>query len=245
MTDVSPYAEGTTATNPATGQKAVFKGGQWVVLGSPNMQQGANALSDADSKTLTSMSADLLQKQELARRATQFMSLQNQGDGISTGPGYGSIGVPWIDFGSPGQALRTMADKFTGDNQAERLKTMQGISNQTWVELRPQGSGPIRGYEAEGFKQAFPNITNWGTSNSDITKRLNNEANDEAKRVAFVNAFVNSGKGGVAQALAAYGTQQTPMSATLAGQPQPQTRPAPQPPAGGQVFRYDAKGNRR
>jgi hypothetical protein len=243
MANVSPYAEGATATNPQTGQKAVFKGGQWVVLGTPQMQQGATAMSEADKKALTDMNADLLQKQELARRANQFMSMQKQGNGVATGPGYGDMSIPFpfmehgIPLGAPGQMLRTVVDGLTGDNQAERLKAMQGVSNQTWVELRPQGSGPIRGYEAEGFKQAFPNIANWGTANQDITTRMNNEANDAARRVAFVNQFVNQGKGGVADALAAYGTKQTPMQATL---------PKGQPPqGGGQVFHYDAQGNRR
>lgn len=232
MSDVAPYAEGQTATNPQTGQKAIFKGGQWVVLGSPQMQQGEGAVSDADKKALEEMNGDLMQKQELARRANQFMAVQNQGKGIATGPGYGDINIPFpfmehgIPLGSPGQMIRTVADAVTGDNQAERLKELQGINGPTWVDLRPQGSGPIRGYEAEGFKGAFPNITNWGTANADLTKRFNNEANDAAKRVAFVNSFVNGGKGNVAQALAAYGTQQTQMQATL---PKGQQQQAPAP----------------
>jgi len=202
-----PFAEGATATNPQTGQKAVMKGGKWYVIGSPQM---LDSLPEADKKTLGELQQDVMIKQELSRRADQFMSLQKQNGGTATGWGYGDLKVPFtnIDLGSPGKLIRGAADAMTGDNQASRLTNLEGITNQTWTDMRQIGSGPLKSFEAPGFKQAFPNTSNFPDANQGIADRMRTEAQDAASRASFITDFLMHNRGSMADAVKTFGLQQ-------------------------------------
>jgi hypothetical protein len=206
-------AEGTVADGP-NGQTAVFTGGKWIVQGSPAMSA---AIPKPDQDALAQMNQDLIAKQALATRAQQFMAAQGTGpNAVATGPIYGHIKLPLLgDLGSPGQLVRSMIDGVTGDNQAARLQSMDSIANQTWPLMRPAGQGRLLQTEAAAFKKAFPSTENWGQANQAAAARFQKEAADAAAQTTFVQAFVNGGKGSVADALKAYGTQ--PKGAAPAG----------------------------
>lgn len=193
-------------------------------------------LNPADQTVLTEMQQDAEAKRTLAQRAGEFMAQQNQGGGTATGPGYGHINIPLIgDLGSPGQFFRSILDKATGDDQAQRLQTMDSIANQTWPLLRPAGQGRLLQTEADAFKKAFPSTQNYGTSNEDITKRLTSEAQQANARVNFVRQFIASGRGGVNEAAAAWQAQNSPQqqqaAALRARSAQTQQARQPQQPA--------------
>jgi hypothetical protein len=206
-------AEGTVADGP-NGQTAVFTGGKWIVQGSPAMSA---AIPKPDQDALAQMNQDLIAKQALATRAQQFMA--GAGDGAECGRHWADLRahqapVAW-DLGSPGQLVRSMIDGVTGDNQAARLQSMDSIANQTWPLMRPAGQGRLLQTEAAAFKKAFPSTENWGQANQAAAARFQKEAADAAAQTTFVQAFVNGGKGSVADALKAYGTQ--PKGAAPAG----------------------------
>lgn len=190
-------AEGSTATDPRTGHKVILKGGKWVDMGSVRMQ---DTLPQPDTDSLKQLTDDLYEKQLLAQRANEFMQRNAK---TATGPGLADIHLPFIgDIGSP---VRAYQDIFDQKNAANRQQ-MESIGNQTWVNMRPAGSGQMRMPEVEGFKQAFPNVENFGPANQDIAQRLNDEARQAAVKLNFVQDYVRSGRGSVANALSAWGS---------------------------------------
>jgi hypothetical protein len=226
-------AEGQTATNPQTGHRVMFKGGQWVDLGSAQMQAKA---PPHDQQLLDELTKELSEKQMLAQRANEFMQLNKK---TATGPGYGEVHVPFMGSFSPGE----WAQNFLDQKGAANRQQMESINNQTWVNMRPAGSGAMRMPEVHGFQQAFPNVTNFGTANQEIAHRLNDEAQQVAQKMNYVQQFVRAGKGTATDALAAWTaatgnappSQQQPQGQAMPGQP-PQPMPlqqgaVAQPPA--------------
>lgn len=174
--------------------------------------KAAPKLSPEDATGLKALVSETQAKQLLASRAQEFMAKQGKGDaGIATGPVFGD--TPIINHIIPNIA-RAVTNVVDPD-KASKLQVLDSINNSTWTALRPTGSGPIRGYEASGWKTAFPSVQNYGPANQEITERLNKEYDSHRQKLQFVQDFIHSGKGGYGDAEAAW-------------QQQGQQQPAPQ-----------------
>jgi hypothetical protein len=212
---MSAPAEGTIADGP-NGQTAVFTGGKWVVQGSQQMP-----LPQGDEDAIKRMHSEADDAAYLDYQAGRFMRDMGAGkSGVGTGPGYNVVEIPHVaDNINP---MRTV-----GEFLDPRLGDMQAITNQTWVHLRPTGSGRLMQPEVEGFQQAFPNIENWGNVNGDIAARLHDNAQVMARKLKFVDNFIRAGKGTYADANAAWQSMGNGLQAPIT--PDGRYMPAPVP----------------
>lgn len=191
-----PY-EGQTGTAP-DGTKVVFRGGKvYPIAQDPKANPNAAKVAPQDEKILGSLAAEAVQRQHLASRAQQFMQVQGTGkNAVATGPAYGDITLPLVGNINPVEGIAKIFNP--------RLNQLDSINNQTWPELRPIGSGPMRNTEVGGFKTAFPSTANWGEQNQQIAKRFQDEAAEATRKAQFVSQFVRSGKGSASDALLVY-----------------------------------------
>jgi hypothetical protein len=177
-----------------------------------NIAQQGRTLAPEDQKALEGMTTALAQKQRLAQNANEFMRVQGN---TALGPIYGDMhDVGWLPHvpNVMRNVVQPLADAMGGGHTAQTLQQLDAINNKTWTALRDPGSGPIRNYEAEGWKKAFPNTNNYGETNAQIAKNLNDDYNNHVRMTQFVTSYVRSGKGGVADALAAFNSQPTPQA---------------------------------
>jgi len=219
-------AEGARAYNPQTGQTAIFTGGRWVVQGAQQMP-----LPQADDDAMKSLHSQAQEAQYLDQKAQQFiktMDPQRPGQGsFATGPIFSDVPIPHlVENINPSRAIVSVL------GQDPRMSALDSITQQAWVHLRPQGSGAIRGYEAEAFKQAFPGVEHTGPANQMIAQRLHQDALIASHKLNFIDNFIRGGHGDYAAANAAW--QQ--IYGDSLGQPSPQgapQQPAVAPPQGG------------
>jgi hypothetical protein len=216
---ISAPAEGAIADGP-NGQTAVFSGGKWVVQGSQQMP-----LPQGDEDAIKRLHSEADDASFLDYQSGRFMRDMGSGkSGVGTGPGYNVIEIPHvIDNINPARMI--------GERLDPRLGDMQAITNQTWVHMRPTGSGRLMQPEVEGFQQAFPNIENWGGVNGKIADRLHENAMIAANKLQFIDNFIRSGKGTYADANAAW-----QMMGNGLGGPGQNGRPLPPP----QPMQYNA-----
>lgn len=182
-----------------------------------------------DTAPLAEMAKDAMHKQFVAQRSKEFMARQGQGPAaVATGPIYGDI--PLVNHVIPniGRAFQTVRAGLGGGGDAPQLGKLDAINQATWAAIRPVGAGPIRSFEAEGWKKAFPNSANWGTVNKDIADRNVADAAEAARQLRFVQQFVHAGKGSFGEGMAQYAASQaTPApAATPAAAPAPTAAPA-------------------
>lgn len=170
-----------------------------------------------DTAPLAEMAKDAMHKQFVAQRSKEFMARQGQGPAaVPTGPIYGDI--PLINHFIPniGRAFQTVRAGLGMDGDATQLGKLDAINQATWAAIRPVGAGPIRSFEADGWKKAFPNSANWGTVNQDIAERNVADAAEAAKQLRFVQQFVHAGKGSFGEGMAQYATSQAAPAAATA-----------------------------
>lgn len=150
----------------------------------PFIAQGVNeATQSNDQKKLEALRETVAQRRHMATRANEFV--QKMGN-VATGPGYGGFKLPFAeDETAPVADIAEMIPGIGG-----KLQDLNAITNSTWAELRQAGQGPIKGYEKGDWKQAFPNIANWGPTNVSITQRLNDEAAQSERELAFNEAWI-------------------------------------------------------
>lgn len=219
---------GSIADGPQGPMMLTDKG--WVLQGSPQ-----SPMNDVDSKALADALQQASEKNMLARKSQQFMD-DNQN--VGTGPIYKNHELPFhlgdINLGEAWQ--NTFSPKT-----AAQLQDMDSISNSAWTLMRPQGSGPMRMPEIEGFQQAFPNIANWGPANQSINQRLQTDAQYENAKTKFVQDFINGGRGNFADAVQLWNTmhgapvyqqQLGPAGLNTANLSDPNYRVPPQQPGG-------------
>lgn len=185
---MSAPAEGTVADGP-NGQTAVFSGGKWVVQGSQQMP-----LPQGDEDAIKRLHGEADDASFLDYQAGRFMKDMGAGkSGVATGPAYSVVEIPHLaDNINPARTVGEWLDPRLGD--------MQAITNQTWVHMRPTGSGRLMQPEVEGFQQAFPNIENFGNVNGMIRSRLHDNAQVLAQKLQHIDNFIRAGKGTYADA---------------------------------------------
>lgn len=203
----SGYAEGDIADGP-NGTTAVFTNGKWVVQGSQQMP-----LPQGDEPAIKDLQTQADDTAWLAQKARQFRQMQagQGGSPVQTGPMFKEVGIPHIaDNINPLPMIANALDP------AHRVGQLESISNQAWAHMRPSGSGSLKAPEIEGFKQAFPNVGNWGGENNGIAGRLQTDAITAASKLKFVDNFIRSGRGTFADANAAWTQQMQPQQAAPA-----------------------------
>lgn len=226
-------AQGRIVTNDATGEQKWWDGKS---MSTPTPQQLTSATTvkatPADEAGLTTLTGQYQIAQMLSDRADEFMKTQGSGPtAVATGPAYGDLPVPGFDGkgGNLARAYQNVAAWAGGspaNSDANRLKALDSINNQTWTAMRPPGSGPIRAFEATGWKTAFPNTSTGGDANEAMRQRLNSEAAKSSAQLAFTSRFIRSGQGNLGDAALAWNAQQKGAKAPGASQP---TTVAPTP----------------
>lgn len=212
---------GTTATNHQTGQKVVLTAQGWVPVGNQQMP-----LPEADQKAMENLHQQAQDAQYIDQMSQQFirgMDPQKPGQGsFATGPALtDGWEVPFlhVDVPNPIHGYVNATDP--------RLGNLEGITDQTWVHLRPSGSGRMLQSETEGFQRAFPNVENYGQANQQIAARNHLNAQIATQKLAFIDNFIRSGNGDYAAANNAW---QQAYGGNLAQQPPPVPAPMPMQP---------------
>lgn len=220
-------AEGVTAYNPQTGQTAVFTQGKWAIQGSPQ-----SPMRPSDEDAVKKLQDDAQTAQFLDQKAQQFiqtMNPQKSGQGsFATGPIYGGgIPIPFAHGAEIGNPVPTAVGAVD-----PRMGALESITDQSWIHMRPQGSGAVRGYEAGDFKAAFPGVQHWGPENQQIADRLHQDHMIAAQKLDFIDNFIRSGKGTYPDAVAAWAQGAGVGGGPPQGSPQgPQQGAAPQAPS--------------
>lgn len=212
------YAEGDIADGPS-GSTAIFTGGKWVVQGSPQMP-----LPQGDDTALKELQAQANDAAWLAHKAQQFKAMQGGQDSVQTGPMFADVGIPHL-------AENINPIPMIANAMDHRVGQLESISNQAWAHMRPTGSGGLKAPEIEGFKQAFPNIGNWGGENNGIADRLQDDAANAAVKLKFIDNYIRNGQGTYADANAAWVQRQDRPGPQMPPPPM-QMVPNPQSPLG-------------
>jgi hypothetical protein len=194
----------------------------------PFIAQGVSPdVQKADQDAIAELRKDVEGRRLLASRANEFVTKMGN---FATGPAYGGIHIPLThsEFAPIKSVMSLLPDS------GNKIDELDAISNSTWQDLRQQGSGGIRGFEAGGWKQAFPNIENYGPANVAIAKRLTAEQRQKEAELAFKEGWLQkygslSANGGADAAW----SKMPIASNALAGEEQQQSKsraPAPKLP---------------
>lgn len=188
-----PIPYGQKAVNPQTGHMIILTPQGWVDAGSPQMP-----LPQGDEDAMKALHGQNQDAQFLDQKAQQFMRTMGAGqNGVATGPGYQVVEIPHIAENiNPARTIMAARDPRVGD--------LQSITNQTWVHMRPTGSGRLMQPEVEGFQQAFPNLENFGPVNDRIANHLHQDALIAASKLQFIDSYIRAGLGDYAAANAAW-----------------------------------------
>lgn len=166
-----PYREGQTATNPQTGQKIVFRGGQWVSA-APQQNGGvgmARNLSPQDQNYLSDQRTAAQAAADAERAAARFLELnQKQGTGEI-------FAVPGIS-------------EITGAfNPA--MSEMEALTNRMAPALRAPGSGAMSDKDLATFKKSIPNPNFPGPTNQRLASGITRGARRQQEYVAFLERY--------------------------------------------------------
>lgn len=173
--------EGQTATNPATGQRIVYQGGQWVPYAANPVQRQSGFVASglpqapdeigrrqqykSDYDALQKATKERTDARNALNKANQFLALNEQ---MSTGWGRNLI-----------------PNQFD-----QRAQQMEGISSELQGMARPTGSGATSDFEQRLYRQGVPERTKPGEANQSIINRMNALYAEEGDRIAFLNAYL-------------------------------------------------------
>lgn len=224
------YQEGQTAINPNTGQRIVFRNGQWVI--STPSATVAKPLNAAEQKSLIEKRDDAKKLKYTANRLSNVDKYLDQG--VFTGPFYGLPG----------------ADLFMG----EKLQQIEAISNELAPQQRAKGSGSTSDIEYRGMKLSLPSANLYGNVNRQLIKDIKNKNRESQAYIAFMDAYAakNGTLSGAETAFDAFWsdytsnpkkyTQPKPQGLASVSQPQqprPMAQPRPQAPVQGRELVYN------
>ncbi len=88
---MTEFREGQTATNPKTGQKIVFKGGQWVSAGGAMPAAGGGMFGGGRAPTAAQAAAASARQQNLTALAAKYAEVKGMYDKNLKGVGPGSL----------------------------------------------------------------------------------------------------------------------------------------------------------
>ncbi|MES3028484.1 MAG: hypothetical protein V4820_11600 [Pseudomonadota bacterium] len=177
------FYEGQTATNPATGEKVMYRGGKWfptggagtatpVAGGSPQDRDALQALRDTANKTLSTSEA-----------ANRFVELNEKS------PTGGLVGRPIIPGTKilPGAPLwGDLGAAVTGDTNWSQMKS---INSALAPAQREPGSGASSDLDVKMFRESLPNIDAPGPANRMNAERLQDKSDRASARSAFMDEW--------------------------------------------------------
>jgi hypothetical protein len=140
-------------------------------------------LNAQDSAAMSDIRGASGRAQNFANMANEFMRLNRQ-----TGTG-------------PGRALGL--GELLPSKTASNLQAMEAIASRAAPSMRVPGSGSTSDKDMALYLASFPKITNWGGSNAEVARGLNQEASKAAARAAYVEKWAQT-TGSIAGADAAF-----------------------------------------
>lgn len=195
------FNEGQTATNPKTGQKIVFRGGQWVNAGTAPGSVSAKRLTPQEQIQLKEAREAAGTSDEAARMAEQFVELNKQ-------QGSGQL------WAIPGTAA--VAGAFDPE-----IAQMNSLTAKMAPAQRVPGSGTTSDRDLSLYLQAVPGMNRPGPANAAIARQAREDAQRRADRAAFMDRYAAE-RGtlqGADEAYRARSSTQRPATA----RPQPKT----------------------
>lgn len=159
----------------------------------------AQPVSPEDQTQLNEMAKGIESKRYLADQSAQFMAAAK---GVPLGPQYGQLPSVVMSKDAVNPLRRRM--QITDPATEAKLENLDAINAAAWTAQRPAGSGPIRAYEATGWKQSFPSVVNFGAADAAIDKRLQGNYANASNELDYAQNYAHSGKGGVAAGRAAF-----------------------------------------
>jgi hypothetical protein len=172
-------------------------------IATPTQKPGGVKASPQQEKFLAGLTTDAARWSLIAQRNQQMMDIQRKAD-VGTGMIYSDL-----PFGIPNPAKAVT--QIIHPDDAAALGRMDALNAQTWGDIRKQGMGAVRPYEAQGEKgwqQSIVNTSRGGPTNEGITADSAKTAAEARAVAAFVNQYVHSGQGDPAAGLTAYYQQQ-------------------------------------
>jgi hypothetical protein len=161
------YREGQTATNPKTGQKIVYKGGQWVNGGAAPPRPGK--LSPQEQIQLKEAREGSVAAQDFARQANLFVDLNKKS-------GTGLINkIPFVS------EVRSAFDP--------NLAQMDALTSRMAPAQRVPGSGTTSDRDLALYLKAVPNVDRPGEANAAIARDMTTTAKQRADRAAFLDRW--------------------------------------------------------
>lgn len=198
------YREGQTATNPKTGQKIVYKGGQWVNAGAPTAAPSARRLAPREQMQLDEVRTAARSQDEAARMAEQFVD-------INTRQGSGQL------WAIPGVAK--VAGAFDPD-----IAQMNALTSKMAPAQRVPGSGTTSDRDLSLFLQAVPGMDRPGPANAAIAKQARADAKRRQDYAAFLDRWASE-KGTLLGAEEAWQNQQRQPNAFAPAKPAARAQP--------------------
>lgn len=163
------YREGQTATNPKTGQKVVFRNGQWVNAGMAAPGQRPMRLSPQEQIQLKEARESANMFGEIAGQAQQFVDLNRK---AGTGPIYKLPGA-----------------EFVGETLNPNVAQMNALTARMAPAQRVPGSGNTSDRDLAMFLKAVPNVDRPGPANAAIAKDMQGMASKRRERAIFLDNY--------------------------------------------------------
>ena len=206
---MNQFREGQTATNPQTGQRIMYRGGQWIEMTpqvNRQMESGFMAPYTGNEIERRSEIGRLAASRPPVARALQQGRLLTQFQELNRGSNTGGFrGIPLI-----GDVARDVEAAF---NPA--IKQMEGIRSVLQGQSRPEGSGATSDFEQRLYAMGVPGPDKAGPVNDNIINHMKAVTQEEADRLAFMERFIaaNGTSAGSAEAWQSY-LQQSPYANT-------------------------------
>lgn len=153
--------EGQTATNPQTGQRVVYRAGQWMPLSGPQPV----SLTPKEEADLSALRTTVSKSGNTYQQAERFGKLNEK---VATGPGHAGGGFNPINWFN------------NSDTQA-----MQSITDALAPAQRIEGSGSSSDKDVAMFRSALPSIDKYGGANAAIIDNLKNQSVQDRARLNF------------------------------------------------------------
>lgn len=212
MTD-GEYREGQTATNPKTGQRLVYRGGQWRALSVPAWAGGVNGsvpqprkLTNPEQKSIGDMRNSAISQRESAMAAQKGAAIAKR---LHTGPLRGRIlemGIPeptapgggqsWFDslldnagaavVGTVAKGLGYITNKDVTDYQDLQRLRMTGVQSELATQKGVQAKD-------DAFRALLQNIAPTGTvqGNQNVATDMDAKATRREEMTNFMTQWTN------------------------------------------------------
>lgn len=166
------YKEGQTATNPKTGQRIVYKGGQWVNAGTAaGAAPPAPKLAAREQMFLDEARSSARGSDEAALTAEQFVNINRE---QNTG---GLLTIP-------------KAADIAGAFDPE-ISRMNALTARMAPQQRQPGSGTTSDRDLSLYLQAVPSASKPGPVNSAIARQARADAERRSRYAQFLDRYVS------------------------------------------------------